>query len=92
MPYIRTERRAAIDEIVERADDLFDIGRCLESPGDLNYALTTIIKGYLYVRGPISYQLLNDIMGAIESAKAEFYRRKVVPYEISKEQENGDVY
>lgn len=60
------------------------------SAGELNYAFTNLIIGYL--RPGISYQTINDIIGALEGAKAEFYRRVVVPYEDKKIKENGDVY
>ena len=40
----------------------------------------------------INYTLLNEIMGVLESAKQEFYRRMVVPYEDEKKEQNGDVY
>lgn len=93
MPYIKIERRAEINDFVDKgAEWLDDIGRELGSPGELNYTLTMIIKGYFEARGHVNYQLLNEIMGVIGCVKAEFYRRKVVPYEIAKEQENGDVY
>jgi len=44
-----------------------------------------------YNQGP-SYQTINDIIGALEGAKMEFYRRVVVPYEDKKIKDNGDVY
>ena len=39
-----------------------------------------------------SYATINDIIGALEGAKMEFYRRVVAPYEDEKIKENGDVY
>lgn len=41
---------------------------------------------------PLNYQMINDVMGALESAKLEFYRRIAVPYEETKRKDNGDVY
>lgn len=61
-----------------------------QSPGELNYALTTMLLAYLPT--PLTYQALNDCLGALEGAKLEFYRRVVVPYEQKKMEENGDVY
>jgi len=49
------------------------------------------IKAYLRTKG-ISYQTFNDIIGALEGAKLEFYRRVVVRYEEEKIKANGDVY
>lgn len=60
------------------------------NPGELNYTLTTIVHDYLVDNGE-SYQTYNDIIGALESAKLELYRRKVASYEDVKIRENGDV-
>lgn len=61
-----------------------------QTAGELNYAVTTLIRDY--VGQPLSYQRINDVLGALEGAKLEFYRRVVVPYENAKMAENGDVY
>lgn len=62
-----------------------------ENAGELNFALANLIKGYLRYTGT-RYQSLNDVLGALEGAKLEFYRRVVVPYENGKIEENGDVW
>jgi hypothetical protein len=59
--------------------------------GDLNFMITTMIQMYMKT-GPLNYQMINDIVGALEGAKTEFYRRVAVPYEELKIKENGDVY
>jgi hypothetical protein len=59
--------------------------------GELNYAITLLIRDYFRSNGG-RYQQINDIIGALEGAKAEFYRRVVAPYEDIKIRENGDVY
>lgn len=59
--------------------------------GELNYRITEEIRAYLLEHG-LCYKTINDIMGAMESAKLEFYRRVAVPYENKKIKENGDVY
>jgi hypothetical protein len=61
------------------------------TPGELNYLITTMLIEYLHARGK-SYQTINDILGALEGAKLEFYRRVAVPYETEKCKQNGDVY
>ena len=58
--------------------------------GELNFLLTTFIRDY-YLRKPC-YQTINDVVGALEGAKLEFYRRIAAPYEDLKINENGDVY
>lgn len=62
-----------------------------KTPGDLNYAFTTLIKTYME-NNKLSYQTINDIVGALEGAKLEFYRRIVINYENTKLAQNGDVY
>lgn len=78
MPYIREEFRIS----------------AMQRPincGELNYKLTLAIIEYM-TRNGLSYQTLNDIVGALESCKAEFQRRVVAPYEDQKIRENGEVY
>jgi len=58
---------------------------------ELNYSLTQVILSYITRKGAI-YTTINDVLGALEGAKLEFYRRVVVPYEDEKREENGDVY
>lgn len=81
MPYIKQERR----------DALLKNGHDMESAGELNYILTRIALKYLEQHS-LSYKTINDIVGALEGAKMEFYRRIAVPYEQSKIRTNGDVY
>ena len=80
MPYITQERRTV----------LANKGIVL-SPGELNYLLTDCINRY-YLFNEFNYQKINDVIGALECAKLEFYRRVAVPYENAKLAENGDVY
>lgn len=78
MPYIKQERR----------DDLqYDPPT---NAGELNYVLTMIVKDYFNTHQ--NYQGINDIVGALEGAKLEFYRRVVAGYEDIKIEQNGDVY
>lgn len=59
--------------------------------GELNYLVTLVIAKYIETNG-LNYQHCNDVVGALDGAKAEFQRRVVAPYEDSKIRENGDVY
>ncbi len=59
--------------------------------GQLNYQITCLLDVYMTINGK-NYQVMNDIVGALEGAKAEFQRRVVAPYEDQKIIENGDVY
>lgn len=81
MPYITATQRVEIDHL----------GVDPTSPGELNYAITKVISNYLQNKHCI-YTTINDIIGALEGAKMEFYRRVVVPYEDKKLRLHGDVY
>lgn len=58
--------------------------------GVLNYMFTAM--ALVYIDRDESYQAYNDVIGALEAAKLELYRRRVAPYEDKKIEENGDVY
>ncbi len=62
-----------------------------ENAGELNYCMTRLATLYL-ADGGLNYTTLNEIIGAFEAAKLEFYRRVVTPYEERKRSQNGDVY
>jgi hypothetical protein len=89
MPYIKTESREKL--VKEYPPNCMDLG--VEFPdeaGELNYVISMIIKNYFNHKP--CYQTINDIVGALEGAKLEFYRRVAAPYEDTKMKENGDVY
>lgn len=81
MPYIKRERREAILA-----------GAKPQDAGELNFAITSLVDRYLEDKGEIRYGWLNEVIGAIECAKLELYRRVAAPYEDNKIAENGDVY
>lgn len=59
--------------------------------GELNYLFTIIALEYVKAHG-LRYAVLNDVMGALTGAQAEFYRRLVSKYEETKISDNGDLY
>ena len=81
MPYIKEEDRKYVNI-------LHHVPR---NAGELNWLLTIKIRSYIEKHGEC-YQTYNDIIGALEGAKLELYRRKIAPYEDKKIKENGDVY
>jgi hypothetical protein len=81
MPYIKQERREAIMA-----------GAKPQDAGELNFAITVLVDNYLKDKGGIRYAHLNEVIGAIDCAKLELYRRVAAPYEDKKMEENGDVY
>lgn len=79
MPYIKKDNRILVEEI-----------GAINS-GDLNYLITKLCNDYVRRKG-LCYDTINEIIGVLTCAGAEFYRRVAVPYEDKKMKENGDVY
>jgi hypothetical protein len=59
--------------------------------GELNYKITRICNTYLNKHMP-TYEQYNAVIGVLECAKLEMYRRAVAPYEDQKRNLNGDCY
>lgn len=81
MPYINRHNRPRIDS------GELEPG----TAGELNYAMTMIAVAYINRNGT-NYTQLNDVLGAFEGAKLEFYRRVVAPMEDEAIAKNGDLY
>lgn len=86
MPYVKQERR---DTMVDNRRVPAHLSP--QTVGELNYYITTTCIAWVQANG-ISYKTVNDVIGALECAKLEFYRRLAVPYEDKKIEQNGDVY
>lgn len=87
MPYIEQGDRDDIDLVLEPLLDTLDS----TNPGEINYVVTRIITNRLRYDGP-AYHIINELVGVLECAKLELYRRLAAPYEDRKLEENGDVY
>ena len=81
MPYIEQIDRDYLDKDPSGAS----------TPGELNYIITQAIEEYLAL-WDFDYAKLNEVIGVLECAKLELYRRVAAPYEDKKCEENGDVY
>jgi len=62
----------------------------ITTPGELNYFIFWHLLKYVDLKGK-AYQTYNDIIGALEGVKTEFYRTQIVPFEEGKKRVNGDV-
>lgn len=87
-PYIKTQDRVEID-----------MGRQPTSAGELNYFITDAMLRYLSQKvfstpGQFKpcYADYNEVIGVLECAKQELYRRRIAPYEDEKIISNGDIY
>lgn len=89
MPYIKREDKERVLGVFHHTR--FSIDR-IENEGELNYALSVLIDEYLRSGGGVNYAKINEVIGALECAKLEVYRRVAAPYEDRKIAENGDVY
>lgn len=86
MPYIEPSMRNHLDP-TRRPNAVGDA----DGPGDLNFQITRLCDEFLARKGT-SYFTLNTVIGVLECAKLELYRRVAAPYEDSKIKHNGDVY
>ena len=80
MPYVTNNDRIRLDN-----------GGEAQTPGELNYVITKTVDAYLN-QTQRNYASFNEVIGVLESAKLELYRRVVAQYEDTKIAENGDVY
>lgn len=85
MPYIKQTRR---EELLSRMQDLLSVDDL--NQGDLNYIISKVLHTHLHNKG-CNYATCNDIIGVLECAKLEFYRKMVASYEDVKILENGDL-
>ena len=90
MPYIKKDRREDIHVNAGKISEIIMM-HSIRSTGELNFAITTLVKDYIGLKG-MSYSTINEAIGVLECAKLELYRRLAAPYEDKKIEENGDVY
>ena len=86
MPYIRPEQRKDVTESLNSVG----INYVPKNAGELNYVVAVFIDNYLRAFGK-NYANCNEMIGALECCKMEYYRTVVGPYEDMKIDENGDV-
>ena len=79
---------AHIGKVVRRTILQSPIGNCTLLTGrELSFAIMTLVTNYAKDRPDMH----TDAIGAIESAKNEFYQKHVRPFEDQQEFENGSV-
>ena len=88
MPYIKKMERAVFAKALREMRHALILD---ENPGHLNYLITAICDEWLN-HYPPCYARFNEVIGVLECAKQELYRRLVAPYEDSKMAVTGDVY
>jgi len=90
MPYIPQDERTDIECMLTSLKAQLGISDDLPV-GKLNYIISTLISHLIEIHGT-SYTIGNNLIGVLECAKQELYRRILSPYEDMKIELNGDVY
>lgn len=90
MPYILANRRHTLflEHPVYTEENLWE---CM-TEGELNYYVSRLINSYVISHGGINYKNINAVIGVLECAKLEAYRRLAVDYENEKKEKNGEVF
>jgi len=95
MPYVSEVARRHLAPYLDDLIQLLEHKNTVQTPGELTYLLYRIMLAYLtginIQTGGQSYGTLSEVLACVESAKLEFYRRKIAPYEDLKIGQNGDL-
>ncbi len=93
MPYIKKEDRAYFEDSIRDIVGSLGTQENDGMAGMLNYVISKICKDLCDPEwgGERRYARMNMIIGALESAKTEFNRRVVAPYEDEKISSEGDI-
>lgn len=92
MPYIPLDQRPQFDDHADRIGEILNALPEEQLAGALNYAMTRILWQLCgHGDGKRRYARMNAVIGAVECAKLEMYRRVVAPYEDEKIESAGDV-
>jgi hypothetical protein len=83
MPYIPFSER-------EKARQKYASGTGLDTPGELAFIIADALD--CFVGGQYDFSVLAAALGAVDSARTEFYEQVVKPYEASKRAENGNAF
>jgi len=89
MPYIDKQSRIKFETILQDFEETLKENDL--SAGDMNYLISSMLHKYSTKNEP-NYSKYNEIIGLLECAKMEFYRRLISNYEDVKINTNGDVF
>jgi len=91
MPYIPKDQRESLDPTIISLACRILAHDELERAGVLNYAISSLLSRLSDGEG-LNYRNINRMIGVLECAKLELYRRLASPYEDQKMKANGDVF
>ena len=87
MPYIKNTAREQYDGAIENL--IFTLEKNEFPGGHLNYIISKLCNAKF--RANRKYSEGESVVGLLECAKQEFYRKMLAPLEEEKIKENGDV-
>jgi len=90
MPYIKHEERVWLSKTSDTYAEALVHATPEKTAGIVNFLITKLMRAVVQHLGE-SYATYNLLIGALECAKLELYRRKIGPYEDAAIIKNGDV-
>ena len=84
MPYIPLKDRKRFDY------DISNLNKEINTSGELNYVISCLANSLVDRLGG-RYDNHNTVIGVLECAKLEMYRRRTGPYEDNAIARNGDI-
>jgi hypothetical protein len=93
MPYIDRDQRPKYDDLIARIAAVVSEQPAERRKGHANYVITQLLRRAWGVTEPAneSYSSYADIIGTLECAKLELYRRWVARYEDGAIARHGDL-
>ncbi len=93
MPYIPQDDRPTYDALIDKLTDLLSSQPLEKRKGHANYVVTQIVRKAWGVDDAAneSYSNYADVVGTLECAKLELYRRWVAAYEDGAIDRHGDL-
>ena len=93
MPYIPSEARPAYDRLISQLAEALAAQAPPQRKGHANYVITQVLRKAwaVHTAAGESYSNYADIIGTLECAKLELYRRWIADYEDKAIEKNGDL-
>jgi hypothetical protein len=90
MPYIKQEDRGQYDATVNSIVHSLALQNRDDIGGHINYIISSLASKLVSTLGE-RYATYEKIVGSLECAKLELYRKKIAPYEEQAIKKNGDL-
>jgi hypothetical protein len=93
MPYIEQKDRKILNDKMK--DLLNHIDTQETSIGEMNFIISSLLNTFMLKKAKnlkFNYEVCNSLIGVLECAKLELYRKVIADYEDYKIEENGELY